>query len=94
MFVQRAVLLAVLLVGAFAQDARELAVSKPNSGGGQIKVVKNADDVMALAGRWVASLWTANSATVNTADVARLELTKGGGAWRRPPCGMRKEREL
>ena len=70
MFVKRAFLLAVLLVGAFAQDARELAVSKPNEGG-EIKVVKNEDDVGALAGRWAASLiagWN-TTATPNTARI-------------------------
>ena len=71
MFVKRAFLLAVLLVGAFAQDARELAVSKPNEGG-EIKVVKNKDDVLALANRWATSLlagWNNATDVVNPAAV-------------------------
>lgn len=70
MFVKRAILLAVLLVGAFAQDDRELAVSKANEKG-EIKVVKNADNVDALAKRWSDSLiagWN-TTATVNTARI-------------------------
>jgi len=71
MFVKRFLLLAIVLVATSAQEVRELATSKPNKGG-TIRVVKTADDVYALAGRWVASLvagWTANSTVVNTAPI-------------------------
>jgi len=71
MFVKRFLLLAIVLVATSAQEVRELATSKPNKGG-TIRVVRTADDVYALAGRWVASLvagWTANSTVVNTAPI-------------------------
>lgn len=58
-------------MGAFAQDARELAVSKPNQNG-EIKVVKTDDDVLALANRWATSLlagWNNVTDVVNTAPI-------------------------
>ena len=70
MFVKRAFLLAVLLVSAFAQDTRDLAVSKANEKG-PIKVVKNEDDVYALASRWAASLkagWDTEDGELDTSS--------------------------
>jgi hypothetical protein len=89
MFVKRAFLLAVLLVGAFAQDTRDLAVSKANEKG-PIKVVKNEDDVYALASRWAASLkagWDTEDGELDTSfilgeyapDGAVTLLTSKGG---------------